>query len=285
MNILVAVDESQAGMRALHWALGFAEVTGSTVEAVRAWAYPNLPGDGLDIPDSMDRKVHQELKAAVRSLAPVVQVVTTVLRGPAGPTLLAHIEQEHPSLVVTGRRGPDTPRTILGSVSRRIVEQAWTPVAVVSGDEHDVGLRLRNIVVGVDGSPHANRALDWATDLALHSGAALVLVNAATIEPEGFDTVTAKLNSSEVVLEEAAARVKRQGVHAETVSVPADARLAVEQVAEQRNADLVIVGTRGLGTLGKMILGSVASYLAQHVQRPVIVIPGDRPPVGVPTIG
>lgn len=277
MNILVAVDESPAGMRALHWAAGLAAGTGSDLQAVRAWVYPHIPADGLEDPDSMDRKVLQQLRAAVAGLERSdVAINTAVLRGPAGPALLSFIEHHEPSLVVVGRRGPDTPRTLLGSVSRRLVEQAHIPVAVVSGEDVDQHIPLSRIAVGVDGSPTSTRALRWATDLAVMVGADLLLVNAVGFDAEAPTAVPDRFEASTAVLEDAAALAGSRGVGVEVVSAPGDARLVVEEIAAERQADLIVVGTRGLGKLGKLLLGSVAGYLAQHVSRPVVVIPPEH---------
>ncbi len=279
MNILVAVDESPAGIRALRWAAGLAAGTTSGLHAVRTWAYPHIPADGLEDPDYMDRRVHQQLRGAVTELdRSDVVVETTVLRGPAGPTLLSFIEQEEPSLVVVGRRGPDTPRTLLGSVSRRLVEQAHVPVAVVSGEGMEERFPLRRIVVGVDGSSTSTRAMRWATDLAAAVNAELILVNAVGFDAEAPTVLPDRFDASTAVLEEAAAMARASGVEVQVVSAPGDARVLVDEVAAEHDADLIVVGTRGLGKLGKMLLGSVAGYLAQHVTRPVVVIPPEHIP-------
>jgi nucleotide-binding universal stress UspA family protein len=274
MNILVAVDESPAGLRALQWAAGLAARTTSDLQAVRTWAYPHIPADGLEDADHMDRRVLRELRETVAGLDQSdVAIDTVVLRGPAGPALLSFVETHKPSLMVVGRRGPDTPRTLLGSVSRRLVEQAHIPVAVVSGEDTNGRPALGRIAVGVDGSSNSTRALQWAIDLAAKVGADLVLVNAVGFDPEVPTAVPDRLEASTTVLEDAAALVRASGVEVEVVSVPGDARLVVEEVATERNADLIVVGTRGLGKLGQLLLGSVAGYLAQHVTRPVVVIP------------
>jgi nucleotide-binding universal stress UspA family protein len=281
MDILVAVDESQAGERALKWAAGFAARTGNAVEAVRTWAYPFLPGDGLEDADRMDRRTLLALRETAARAGITAEIKTTVLRGPAGPSLLGHIDETHPGMVVVGRRGADTPRTMLGSVSRRIVEAAHVPVVVVSGDD-DGSDSFQRIVVGVDGSPHSERALDWAMRIARPLGAELVLVHAL-----GFDSGTTEdsapmVEASAQILDWAKARAHDAGVRVESLSVAGDPRMVLESVAHERDADLIVVGTRGLGTLGRMLLGSVAGYLAQHVNRPVVVIPPERErPVGV----
>jgi nucleotide-binding universal stress UspA family protein len=193
MNILVAVDESPAGMRALHWAAGLAAGTTSDLQAVRTWAYPHIPADGLEDADHMDRRVLRELREAVAGLDQSdVAIDTAVLRGPAGPTLLSFIEHHEPSLVVVGRRGPDTPRTLLGSVSRRLVEQAHVPVAVVSGEDADRRPRSPDRGRGRR-LAHLDTGTRWATDLAAMVGADLVLVNAVGFDAEAPTAVPDRL--------------------------------------------------------------------------------------------
>ncbi|MGB9347418.1 MAG: universal stress protein, partial [Ilumatobacteraceae bacterium] len=54
---------------------------------------------------------------------------------------------------------------------------------------------------------------------------------------------------------------------------PGDARTALEQVADETGASLLVVGTRGLGAVRGLLLGSVAGYIARYSTRPIAIVP------------
>jgi nucleotide-binding universal stress UspA family protein len=55
-----------------------------------------------------------------------------------------------------------------------------------------------------------------------------------------------------------------------------DPRTALLDAAEQESADLVVVGSRGLGSMRRLLLGSVSSALAEHIEVPVAIVPPGR---------
>ncbi|WP_432139461.1 MULTISPECIES: universal stress protein [unclassified Streptomyces] len=122
------------------------------------------------------------------------------------------------------------------------------------------------VVVGVDGSPVADRALDWAADDAVRRGAELRVVYAVPDLDEAAPVLAAAVRRAGerhpdlVVRREAA-----QGG-----AVPALARAA-------RGAALTVVGTRGYGNVGSLLARSVSVRLAARVPGPLLVVRGDHP--------
>lgn len=126
--------------------------------------------------------------------------------------------------------------------------------------------RIRTIAVGVDGSPNSRQAFDWAAQLAGALGAELVLVHAVGLlehrdDPDHRDASEwlGRLRASSVSLE----RVIRDG----------DPVMVLESVAAERGADLVVVGSRGIGGAPSLLLGSTSSQLLQRSTVPVVVVP------------
>ncbi|MED7955066.1 universal stress protein [Streptomyces sp. BE303] len=135
--VVVGVDGSPSSMAALRWALEFARLSGSAVEAVAAWDYPPLSGWGLSVPGP-------EIEEAARlALADVVKREAEAIRPPV--PIRQRTEYGHPAdilleasrrarLLVVGTRGlGGFTGTLLGSVSRHCVEHAHCPVVVVRG--------------------------------------------------------------------------------------------------------------------------------------------------------
>ena len=139
-----------------------------------------------------------------------------------------------------------------------------------------------SIVVGTDGSGHAERALDEAVAIALRDGAALHIVTAfpdpAVIREKITSGATAhSVNLSEVadsVLTRAAARAQERGVKPETHALESDPAEAIIEIASAQNADLIVVGSRGLSGVQRILLGSVSSKVSEHASCSVMIVRG-----------
>lgn len=155
---------------------------------------------------------------------------------------------------------------------------------------------VSKIVVGVDGSEHAQAALQWALDEAAAKGAQLEVVHAYDRVPywqfyaEGgvmsaslSQTIEDEVSAAEQGAAEAAkATIDRmiedlddtKGVEIEAVTV-ADNNAAGALVERSADADLLVVGSRGRGGFAGLLLGSVSQQAASHSRCPVVII-GDR---------
>ncbi|MFI7643640.1 universal stress protein [Nonomuraea sp. NPDC049400] len=147
---------------------------------------------------------------------------------------------------------------------------------------------MNGIVLGYDGSDFSMQALDWALDEAELRKLPLTVAHAWQW-PYGEAEEEAKAHlrkAAEHVLWHGAecARSTSAGVHVETdlYEGPAAERL----VELSSDADLVVVGSRGLSALPRAVVGSVAGYVAAHADCPVIVVrgPGPLPPPTGPIV-
>lgn len=172
---------------------------------------------------------------------------------------------------------------------------------------------MQTILVAVDGSDHADRALGIAGDLALRHEAKLVIVH--VVHPEALLPEQRHLAESEhltradaedigvsagvptwireaiadrehtaedarvaeriggMILERAESAAQRAGcANLELVSESGDAADAIVACAERAKADAVVLGTRGLGGLSELLLGSVSHAVAQRLACTVIMV-------------
>jgi nucleotide-binding universal stress UspA family protein len=134
------------------------------------------------------------------------------------------------------------------------------------------------IVVGVDGSDHARRALEWAIDEAKLRRASLYLVHswkfpAPVPLPDGGVAPADLEGAANAVLDEAAALVPG-GVAVQREIANDHAAHAL--VRASQGAELLVVGARGLGGFKGLLLGSVSEQVVHHARCPVVVVPGDR---------
>jgi nucleotide-binding universal stress UspA family protein len=142
------------------------------------------------------------------------------------------------------------------------------------------------IVVGIDGSEHSHRALQWAVREAALRRAALTVL---TVNRAVADTFTGKAVGCPGDLErirsaQDAARQETLGVlsavdsgdRPPAVTVHAMSGLpAAELIQASRDAELVVVGSRGAGRLRRLVMGSVSAEVSQRACCPVVVIPAE----------
>jgi nucleotide-binding universal stress UspA family protein len=130
------------------------------------------------------------------------------------------------------------------------------------------------IVVGYDGSDGAKRALDRAITLAGDDGR-ITVVGAAETHPRAVTTEGAHRDPSGIErrrkdLEDAKALLAERGVDAETVEAQGDPGHVILDNA--KDADLIVVGSRGLNPFQRLLLGSVSSKVVHRADCDVLVV-------------
>lgn len=144
-------------------------------------------------------------------------------------------------------------------------------------------MRLNTIVVGVDGSSNARRALEAAIDLVapggtVHPVTAFHLPSAGDTAqllkamPAEFRANYDPLASPKMHLRDAEAVLAAAGVQAEGHFVEDHPAAAILQVGDDVNADLIVVGSRGLGRGTRFLRGSVSTRVANHAETSFMVI-------------
>ena len=122
---------------------------------------------------------------------------------------------------------------------------------------------FRTIVVGTDGSETAREAVREAVGMAAALGASIELVSAYA--PGSREDL-------EATLRDAAAEVAAAGVAVRTHHREGDAADAILDVAEERNADLIVVGNKGMTGAKRFLLGSVPNKVSHHAPCSVLII-------------
>jgi nucleotide-binding universal stress UspA family protein len=273
-EIVVGVDGSESSRAALRWAARVAAATGATLRVVTSWQYPARAGSpfgpiGLASTSEMDERTTEDLHAMVGEElgAGAERVEIEVGRGPAAGVLLAIVARTSVDMLVLGARGlGGFDGLLLGSVTQECVEHSPCPVVVFRGEQ----ARIEGpIVVGLDGSEGAARALTWAIDLADATSAELVAVHTPGTGPSN-----ATLEQAVHDLEDWCAPIRERGIAHDRRVEAGEPRSTLERVAYESEAALLVVGARGLGPIQGLLLGSFAGYLVRYARRPVAVVPG-----------
>ncbi|HTT34434.1 MAG TPA: universal stress protein [Thermoplasmata archaeon] len=141
---------------------------------------------------------------------------------------------------------------------------------------------VERVTVAIDGSPYADRALDFAVDVARRYGAHLTIVSVAPLTAVYLSTTEpwapAQVPASEIqeyrtLVERAVGRAKEGGLT--TVDGVCLEGVIVDELLgflDAHRPDLLIMGSRGLSTAKRLLLGSVSDAVVHHVKCPVLLI-------------
>lgn len=145
---------------------------------------------------------------------------------------------------------------------------------------------MQKLILATDGSEGANRALDFAAQLATTFDAELCLVNVAHDLGIGDEALKAFSQAEKItfgealeshsnqILAKASSRAQQLGLRRlRTETAIGDPAQEILTIAKREGADGIIVGKRGWGTLSDMLLGSVSQKLTSLADCPVIVVP------------
>jgi nucleotide-binding universal stress UspA family protein len=283
-RIVVGIDGSPPSLLALRWAAEEAALRGGVLEVVHAWRVPYAVHPNTQHVDAERFRDESEkvLAAAVDSLAglepsPSEIRPRLVEDDAAGALLDAAVSA---ALLVVGSRGHGGfVGLLIGSVSQRCVDHAPCPVAVVPPSWE--GPPAGRVVVGVDGSQPSYDALHWAVAEAGRRGATLDVVNgygfhqyvspfgpSIMFEPDELERTSRKMLEEMSAGAVGAADRGPRGV--ELIASSMNAVPALLQVAD--GADLLVVGSRGHGTIRGMLTGSVSQQCVHHAPCPVVVV-------------
>jgi nucleotide-binding universal stress UspA family protein len=279
-SIVVGVDESAGAAEALRWAVREGELHGWPVTAVLCWGYleqhhgttPPRFDPAYTVSDAT-AAVHTIVGRVLGEGAATVECRTVNDLAPRG-LLEASADA---SLLVLGARGLGSFRgLVLGSVSQQCLHHATIPVAIVRADATGPRFGPKWIVVGVDGSETSQRALDWALEEGRVRRAGVEVVHAWNVP-----SVAVPLANAYTPLDEAARNLVEHALEqADSSGLSMPVRPVVRRgsggevlVRLAEGADLVVVGSRGLGGFKGLLLGSVSHQVAHHAPCPVVVVP------------
>jgi nucleotide-binding universal stress UspA family protein len=283
-NIVVGLDGSDSAAHALQWAVDEAKLRGTGVTAVLAWGLLDQRHPDAEQAFDPDYRVHDahnalaayvsdalgEAAAAHVQLRPVEDLPARALIDASdGATLL----------VVGGRGAGGLKGQLLGSVGYQCLHHARCPIAVVREGQPPIAPRaVSRIVVGVDGSESSAAALGWAVAEARLRGAQLDVVHAWHMGCVGAGAYAVAVDPA--IYEDPARRTLAGivGTIDQTgLAHPVASRLIADSapgaiLAAAHGADLVVMGTRGLGGFAALLVGAATSQVVHHAECPVVVI-------------
>lgn len=289
-KVLVATDGSKDALLATRAATDLCRKTGAELHLVHVWRTVPSPHFEHYIRKHLEEEAHELLDEQVKMVEAIGGTVAEahLREGQRAGEILDLAGELGAGLVVIGTRGHGpVHRLLLGSVSEGVVYHAACPVLVMRGGE-DAWPPAR-VIIGDDGSQDARGAAELAARVGKLFGSPALLVRAYPQLPEidlegrklDARMVDDELRREERELAQRATELQellgsRPKIHV-AVGDPASCILeAAQQGAPgaEKNA-LIAVGSRGLGPLGRMTLGSVSTKVLKAAEGPVLVCRGN----------
>lgn len=283
-SIVVGIDGSPASNAALEWAVG--ESTRRRLplhlfcarerEAILDPSMLSAPGLVEAITREAKERADQLLETATttaRAASPGLTI--TIEHGRDTPAASLVELSSRADTVVLGRRGHGViPSALLGAVSLQVATHAHCPVVVVH--EPTLGApAAHGVVVGVDGSAVSVEALGYAFEEASSRGVPLEVVHAWwTTVSVGL---TEEIRSVQVTQQQLTLSESLVGWSEKFPDVTVGEHLprgpvVLTLVEQAKHAELLVVGSRGLGGFRRLLLGSVSHGVLQHAKCPVAVV-------------
>lgn len=139
---------------------------------------------------------------------------------------------------------------------------------------------IKKILVPVDGSEQAHKAIEFAANLAIQYDATIHLLHAfkLTIIPEGLgeyvvtDRIQLQAMGKKIIVA-AEQEAKHEGVrHIETTLIEGDPAESIINYAKDYDVDIIVIGSRGLGSFKGLLLGSVSNKVSHRADRTCVIV-------------
>jgi len=277
-RILVPVDGSHSCLHAEELAAAIAKKFKSKVTVIHVVSHDLLhaelelryrvpPSVRTEITDwflQTGKKIIWDAEALFKEEGVEVDARIIEYEDPA-ETVLRVAKDEGCDLIVMGNRGETEVEVFsLGSIAEKVSRHAECPVLIVKQKS-----RLTKILVAIDGSESAEKALRNAVQLAKKHKAKTTLLNVGEsklfdLEPEVAREVGGH------ILSDAAEKVK--GLKLNTQLEFGNPAETIIEVAEKGNYDLIVVGNRGLSSVKRFFLGSVSDDVSHHAKCSVLIV-------------
>jgi nucleotide-binding universal stress UspA family protein len=281
-KILVPVDGSHSCLHAEMLAVSIAKKFKSKVTVIHCashdFMHPELKAQ-YQLPHSILHKIDEAYlqagKKIIRNAEEMFKEagieVDTKLVSYEDPAefILQLVKDKGYDLVIIGNRaGNQSERYSLGSVTEKVARHAECPVLIVKKKP-----KVKKLLTAVDGSKYADKALEYAVQLAKNYNADLALVHVEEdrlIRVGGPQVEDCVGTVGECILKDAA--TKLEGVSFDKKLEYGSPAEVIIKVAKKADVDIIVVGSRGLSSIGRFLLGSVSDDISMHARSSVLIV-------------
>lgn len=273
-RVLVPVDGSASSLMAEETAAVVAKKTGATITALHVMQELRI---GYRLPLKLQDKLLGNIEQHAKKVANDARAlfteegvsVNTEIRSGSDPAeiILEFSEKDYDLVIMGGQGENETEPFTLGSVTKKVARHAMCPMLITKQM-----CALSHLLVGVDGSDHSSNAVSYAARLADEMASKITLINVQERRLVDLSRETVE-EFGEKILSRALDIIANRGMEVHKrleLGVPS-ARLVT--VAEEGDHDLIVLGSRGLGTVKRFLLGSVSDDVSNRAKCSVLIVP------------
>ncbi len=288
MRILLAADASPDSRNAAQVIKRLAEppdldvLNVVDVEALQhAYISPSMPAGYYEtyrkeVSEAAECMLH-ELRDELAPYAAHIRLIADT--GDAAESIIQTAHESKSQLVIMGQRGMTaTPTFLLGGVTQKVATYATCSVLVVKQS----GATLDRLLLAVDGSDESNKAVQFLSHVPFKSPLRLTIITAwpnqrawsfapsgLQDEPAGKEVVRTK---GEDLLRSVAAAFQNGPYGVETEWLQGDPALSILEAAGRHQAQMIVLGARGLKAIKRFLLGSVSQKVLVHAPCSVLIV-------------
>ncbi|MBM4125080.1 MAG: universal stress protein [Nitrospira sp.] len=288
MRVLLAADASPDSRNAAQMIKRLADppdldvLNVVDVEALQhAYISPSMPPGYYEtyrkeVSEAAERMLH-ELRDELAPHAAHIRLIADT--GDAAESIIQTSQESKSQLVVMGQRGMTATLTfLLGGVTQKVATYAPCSVLVVKQS----GATLDRLLLAVDGSEESNKAVQFLSHVPFKSPLRLTIVTvwpgrpAEPLAPSGpQDEFTGKevvRTKGEDLLRSVAAAFRNGPYGVETEWLQGDPALSILEAAVRHQAQMIVLGARGLKAIKRFLLGSVSQKVLVHAPCSVLIV-------------
>jgi nucleotide-binding universal stress UspA family protein len=276
-KILVGVDGSEASLHALRESIHLSR--SESVHIMALAVVPPYEGDlrlvGVkDIKAVLREPCEKALKAIMElAEAEELPIRSACVEGKPHEELVDFAAAQNFDAIVLGTRGHSLDKVLLGSVTARVI--GYSPVDVLVVPKGST-IAWQKILCATDGSDYGKLVAERATAIAKTHGAELSILSANDLPleycAEAPEVAADLLNKARGHVEEARTRIEKEGLEVECFVREGEAYKAIIELANEKQVQMIIVGSHGKGGLKRLLMGSVAERVLSHAHCPVLVV-------------
>jgi nucleotide-binding universal stress UspA family protein len=272
-KILVSIDGSASSLMAEETAAIIAKKTEATVTVFHVMQELRLDSQlPSGVQDELLGSIAQYAERIVNSARALfseekVKIDTKTVSGDPADSILEFSKKGYDLIVMGGHGENEKDPYALGSVTKKVTRHTTCPILIIKKVS-----ALSNLLVCIDGSGNAIKALDYSAKLAEKMSSSITLLNVQERRLYDSSPKTAE-EFGEKVLSKALDAVRERKVKLSKqleFGVPSD---AIAEAAEKGKYDLIVLGSRGLGTVSRFLLGSVSDDVSHKAKCSLLLVP------------
>jgi nucleotide-binding universal stress UspA family protein len=279
-KILVAFDGSLSSKNALKQAIRLSREEKSWIKVLAV--VPDYEGDleliGISNIKSLIEGPKEKLISEAKKIADEedATIITNAEQGEAYERIVEVAEAENCDLIVMGRRGVHrVERMLMGSVTARVIGHTQKDVLVVP---RDTTIGWRQILLTTDGSKYSKAATEHAINFASSYGGDMVAVSIVDVTDEFYtqapQMVEEMIEKSKGILQNVKEMAEALNIKIETLVKEGEPYQKIVEVAKEKNAGVIFMGSHGRKGVRKLLMGSVCERVIGHAPCPVLVVKG-----------